>query len=90
MSEETLNHQLARDEDRWYTDERLLRIREVMRLTGLSKSHLYALAAEGRFPRSVPLVPGGSARAWILGEVRSWIQQRIAERDLEVTHAKAA
>ena len=90
MSKVDLNCQLVRDEDGWYTDERLIRIREVMRLSGLSRSHVYALSAEGRFPKSVPLVPGGSSRAWVAGEVRQWLLGRIAERDLEVTNAKAA
>ncbi|WP_051230125.1 helix-turn-helix transcriptional regulator [Haliea salexigens] len=79
-----LADQLVLDEDGYYTDYRLIRIREVMRLCGLSKSHIYALAAEGRFPKSVPLVPGGSSRAWIEAEVRAWIQQRITQRDQEV------
>jgi prophage regulatory protein len=63
---------------------RLLRIGDVIHLTKLSKSYVYALAAEGRFPKSIPLVPGGIARAWIYSEVQAWIGQRVAERDQEV------
>jgi prophage regulatory protein len=62
---------------------RLLRIGDVIDLTKLSKSYVYALAAEGRFPRSIPLVPGGTARAWVASEVQAWIGQRIADRDQE-------
>ena len=62
---------------------RLLRIGDVIDLTKLSKSYVYALAAEGRFPRSIPLVPGGTARAWIYSEVQTWIGERVAERDQE-------
>tara|TARA_R100001480_G_scaffold18739_4_gene28230 strand:+ start:277 stop:552 length:276 start_codon:yes stop_codon:yes gene_type:complete len=76
--------QLIRDDDGWYTDECLIRIREVMRLSGLSRSHVYALSADGRFPKSLPLVKGGTSRAWVAGEVRAWVQQRIAERGQEV------
>ncbi len=60
---------------------RLIRLREVMDLTGLSKSYVYALAAQGRFPRSISLVPGGTSRAWVEAEVRQWIEQRIAVRE---------
>lgn len=60
---------------------RLIRVREVVDLTGLSKSYVYALAAEGRFPKSIPLVPGGTSRAWLESEVHDWVGQRIAERD---------
>jgi len=87
MQKALLANQLILDEDGNYTEYRLIRIREVMKLCGLSKSHIYALAAkkgEGRFPKSVPLVPGGSSRAWVEAEIRAWIQQRIAERDQEV------
>jgi len=59
---------------------RLIRIKEVRELTGLSRSYVYSLSAEGLFPRSVPLVPGGHARAWVYSEVQDWLHQRIAER----------
>lgn len=60
---------------------RLLRVKEVLKLTGLSRSYLYSLSADGRFPMSIPLVPGGTSRAWVEAEVRDWMAQRIAERD---------
>lgn len=66
---------------------RLIRLREVRELTGLSRSYIYALAGDGRFPKSVALVPGGTSRAWVEAEVSSWIEQRIAERSQELEHA---
>ncbi|MDZ7685261.1 MAG: AlpA family phage regulatory protein [Gammaproteobacteria bacterium] len=63
------------------TDRRLLRIKDVIELTGLSRSYLYALAEQGRFPKSIPLVPGGNSRAWLYSEVQEWIEERISERD---------
>ena len=66
-----------------YNEARLIRIREVMNLTGLSRSYVYELAAQGRFPSSVLLVPGGTSRAWVYGEVQDWLNQRIAARHLE-------
>ena len=68
------------------TELRLLRIGDVIELTKLSKSYLYLLAAEGRFPRSIPLVPGGKSRAWVYSDVLQWMEQRVAERDLEAGH----
>lgn len=62
--------------------ERLVRNREVKELTGLSTSYIYALVADERFPRSVQLLDGRVAKAWVLSEVTSWINQRIAARDL--------
>jgi|TARA_B110000908_G_C10259985_1_gene458478 prophage regulatory protein len=65
-------------------ETRLIRIDEVKSLSGLSRSYIYALAADGVFPKSVPLVPGGAARAWVYSEVQEFIDQRIAERDGEL------
>jgi len=64
---------------------RLLRIREVIELTRLSRSYIYALSAptDGRFPKSISLVPGGNSRAWVESEVQEWIDERIAVRDQE-------
>ena len=63
---------------------RFIRIAEVRELTGLSRSYIYSLSADGLFPRSVPLVPGGIARAWLYNEVLDWLEGRVVERDIEV------
>jgi len=75
------NHKLKTKGDE--SPRRLIRIRDVMDLTGLSRSYVYALGADGRFPKSISLVPGGTSRAWIFAEVQKWLDQRIAERDEE-------
>lgn len=67
-------------------NSRLIRITEVMAITGLSRSYIYALSAAEKFPRSMSLVPGGTSRAWLHSEVIDWVDQRVAERDLEVTN----
>ena len=64
-------------------ETRLIRIKEVVKLSGLSRAYTYELAAAGLFPKSVPLVPGGAARAWVYAEIQEWLNQRIAERDQE-------
>jgi prophage regulatory protein len=58
--------------------ERLIRIGEVKRLTGLSTATLYRKIATKDFPRPVAL--GAVARAWPLSEVQDWIARCIAVR----------
>ena len=58
--------------------ERLLRIGEVKRLTGLSTATLYRKMSARKFPRPVQL--GVGARAWPLSEVQSWIADLIVAR----------
>ena len=60
---------------------RLIRIKSVTEMTGLSKSYIYQLVAQGMFPKSIHLVPGGTSVAWIEREVLSWINSRILARD---------
>ncbi len=58
--------------------ERLIRIDEVKRLTGISTATLYRKISAKDFPRPVRL--GAVARAWPLSEVQSWIADRIGLR----------
>ncbi len=62
--------------------EKLLRLRDVIALTGMSKSYCYQLAKLGEFPKPVRLTSAekGSV-AWISSEVQEFIRQRIAQRD---------
>ena len=66
------------------TENRLIRMKQVIEKTGLSKSYLYAISSQGIFPQSISLVPGGTSKAWIEAEVDQWIEQRIANRYEEV------
>ncbi|MBF4217425.1 AlpA family transcriptional regulator, partial [Vibrio anguillarum] len=52
------------------------RFREVLTMTGLSRSSLYRFIEENQFPTQVQL--GGRAVAWVEGEVQEWIAQRIS------------
>ncbi|RUO17995.1 helix-turn-helix transcriptional regulator [Aliidiomarina haloalkalitolerans] len=63
-------------------EKRLIRLREVMELTSLSKSYIYQLSAQGKFPKRVNLVKGGSSVAWLESEVLAWIEERLTERNL--------
>jgi prophage regulatory protein len=58
--------------------ERLIRIDEVKRLTGISTATLYRKISANEFPRPVRL--GAVARAWPLSEVQDWIAGRIELR----------
>jgi prophage regulatory protein len=58
--------------------ERLIRIGEVKRLTGISAATLYRKISTKEFPRPVRL--GAVARAWPLSEVQDWIAGRIELR----------
>lgn len=65
---------------------KLVRIKSVVELTGLSKSYIYDLCKKGRFPQSIQLVPGGTSVAWIESEIKEWIDSRIQERNQELAH----
>jgi prophage regulatory protein len=57
-------------------EKALLRLDYVIELTGMSKSKIYRLIAEGRFPK--PIHPAGSRiSAWVAGEVDEWLTEQI-------------
>lgn len=58
---------------------RLLRLREVMAKTGLSRSAIYAAVKAGRFPAPLAIMPGGRASAWVESEVDAFLRERIAQ-----------
>lgn len=58
---------------------KLIRLPEVMRDTGLGRSSIYKQISKGDFPRPVNI--GGRSVAWVSDEVKSWVAERIAQRD---------
>lgn len=54
----------------------ILRLRSVKVRTGLSRSSIYALIADGRFPRQISL--GTRSVGWIESEVEDWLIQQIS------------
>lgn len=54
-----------------YLQTTLIRRKEVERLTGLSRSRIYNLMSQGKFPKPVSL--GKMSVAWLEIEVRNWI-----------------
>lgn len=56
-------------------NERALRLRQVSKLTGLGRSMIYQMQAEGRFPQRIKL--SERAVGWLESEVRDWLATRI-------------
>lgn len=54
----------------------LCSVRDIMHLTGLSKTALNERIADGRFPQPSK---HGKDRVWSLGQVRTWCQSVIGE-----------
>lgn len=57
---------------------RLIKIKEVIKMTSLSRATIYKYMAENTFPKPVSL--GTKAVAWVEDEVENWIYEKIDER----------
>lgn len=57
------------------TDIRMLKIEEVMQITGLGRSTLYALVKSGNFPKQVQLGP--RAVRWDSRAVEKWLTAKM-------------
>ncbi|MGR5294728.1 Rha family transcriptional regulator [Vibrio mediterranei] len=62
-------------------DLRIIRVREVMEITGLARSSIYRIAAEedNNFPRQVKL--GAGSVGWVKQEIDAWVASILEERD---------
>jgi len=56
---------------------RILRLKEVWRVTGLGRSCIYQLQAEQRFPHSIRI--GARAVGWLEDDIKRWLTDRISE-----------
>jgi prophage regulatory protein len=66
----------------------ILRRHDVERATGLKRSTIYDMMADGRFPKPIPLGAGRKGGVgWLESEIASWQAERIAERDAAGTKA---
>jgi prophage regulatory protein len=61
-----------------YTDERLLRLRDVKEKTGLGSSTIYRRIADGTFP--VPRSLGPNTVRWLQSEIDAWIRSLPSSR----------
>ncbi|MFL9860838.1 AlpA family transcriptional regulator [Paraburkholderia madseniana] len=57
------------------TQRRLIRLPEVCRLVGLSRSVIYARIKARKFPAPIKL---GYSSGWIEAEIQDWIARQIA------------
>ena len=58
--------------------DRLLRRREVERMTGLARSSIYRYMQEGDFPR--PVRVGPAAVRWKASDITGWLESRPVAR----------
>lgn len=54
---------------------RIIRIKEVISRTGLSRGGIYARISREEFPKSIGL--GGRAVGWLESDIDAWIHNRI-------------
>lgn len=57
---------------------RLIKLKEVLHITGLSRSTVYRFMSAGGFPMKVEL--GGNSVAWVKSEVEEWISEKIGKK----------
>ena len=59
----------------------MLKLREVQKITGLSRSSIYAYIDKGIFPAQVKL--GERCVAWVDSEVEEWVLSKVLARDAD-------
>ena len=55
--------------------ENLIRLREVMKITGFGRSQIYKLINIGEFPKQIQISQGSVA--WLESELEAWMEERI-------------
>lgn len=58
---------------------RVMRLKEVMHVSGLGRSSIYNYMNNGKFPKCRPL--GGGIVGWSSVEVQEWVDARLDGRD---------
>lgn len=68
----------------------LLRLPAVLAMTGVSRSTLYRLVQDGKFPKPIS-VGTGRAVAWLESDIDKWIDTRIDQslEHIELSQPKA-
>ena len=61
-------------------EHQIIRLKDVIALTCLSRSTIYLRMVQGKFPKKINL--GSRAVGWISSEVNEWIEERIRESRL--------
>jgi prophage regulatory protein len=60
---------------------RVLRMSEICRKTGLCQSTIHDLVNRSIFPKPFQLVPGGRAVGWLEENIDQWILERKAKSE---------
>ena len=55
--------------------DRFLRLKEVIHITGLSRSTIYAEISKGDFPKQIQLT-GSRSVGWLESEITLWVESR--------------
>lgn len=58
-------------------ERQILRLSEVMKVTGLRRSSLYSAIQRNEFPKQILL--GARSVGWVSTEVDEWVSKRITE-----------
>ena len=61
------------------TPRRIMRFKDVQKEIPFSRSYIYNLMSQGRFPKSVKLIKGGRGAGWWEHEIREYLDGRLAE-----------
>ena len=61
----------------------ILRLKDVIAMTELSRSTIYLRMEQDKFPQQINL--GSRAVGWISSEIKEWIEERIKESRLRKT-----
>jgi len=56
-----------------------IRLPAVLQKVGMSKSHIYDLISQDKFPK--PVKVSSRISCWVAAEVDQWVQERIDARD---------
>ena len=64
-------------------EHHILRLKDVIAMTGLSRSTIYLRMEQDKFPQQINL--GSRAVGWISSEIKEWIEERIKESRLRKT-----
>ena len=56
--------------------KRILRFKDVQKLIPFSRSYIYNLISQDRFPSPVKLIEGGRGAGWWEHEIRAYVESR--------------
>lgn len=66
---------MTNSEKTFPASHQILRLKNVQKLIGLSRSSIYLRIANGTFPRPINL--GGKAVGWLESEVQQWLENQV-------------